>query len=105
MTIYYTLIVSIGRHNACVQVLAKLTAHDAWNSSSRLRHPFNAVWRSEVYMEKEVETWDSTLFTRAIRTAIVHGDRDIHFLFSVHTVTSGMFLLWLSLMMHMDDIQ
>ena len=53
-------------------------------------------------MEKEVEAWDSALFTCAIRKYTVHLDRENRFFFKFH-ITSGMFLR-LSLM-RMDDIR
>ena len=77
MAINYTFIASLGQHNDCVQILAN-SGPAAWNSARRLRQPSNAVWRSAVYMEKEVETWDSPLFTRPIRNATVHCGTDIH---------------------------
>ena len=40
-------------------------------------------------MEKEVETWDSALFTGAIRSATIHHDRDDILL--EFDITSGMF--------------
>ena len=50
-----------------------------------------------------METWDSALFARAIRSAAVHLDPDNSFFYQCH-ITSGMFLSRLSLT-HIDDIQ
>ena len=94
----YSFVASLGRHNGCVQVLANIS-----NSSSGLRQPSNAVWRTAIHMEKEVETWDSALLACAIRNDSVYLGTNIRCLFKLY-ISSGMILSWLSLT-HINDMR
>ena len=97
MSLNYTLIVSFGRHNGCVRVLANNPI-----SSYSLRQPANAVGRSAVHMAKEVEAGASALLACAIRNDNVHLGTDYRSFFKLY-ISSGMILSWL-LLMHIYDI-